>query len=59
MSSYSGSDSCRDRGSHNIDDAVNPLFEPGGIFDFSGFGIDEDSQSSDDFKDRAYLGHDR
>lgn len=51
MSSHSnGSGSCRDRGPRNIEDAVNPLFEPGGIFDFSGFGLDEDSQSSDDFK---------
>lgn len=51
MSSHAnGSDSCSNRGSRNIEDAVNRLFEPGGIFDFSGFGIDEDSQSSDDFK---------
>lgn len=51
MSSHANdSDSCRDRGPRSIEDAVNPLFEPGGIFDFSGFGLDEDSQSSDDFK---------
>ena len=51
MSSHAdGSGSCSDRGSRSIEDAVNPLFEPGGIFDFSGFGLDEDSQSSDDFK---------
>lgn len=51
MSSHSnGSGSCSDRGSHSIEDAADRLFEPGGIFDFSGFGLDEDSQSSDDFK---------
>ena len=52
--SSNGSDASSGRGAqpganHNKD-GLSRLFEPGGIFDFFGFGLDEDSQSSDDLK---------